>query len=87
MPESSRNLGNYIKIAKENNGDDKVCSCIEQFKKLHRNPLIHPESILDVDDALTLLGIAQSAIVSMTMEIDKLRDSDGDLIPITEIGS
>jgi hypothetical protein len=73
LKDSQRNLGNYIKIARENRGEDKVCSCLDQFRDLHINPLIHPESVLTVDEAMTLLGIAQSAIVAMTMEIEKLK--------------
>lgn len=62
LKDSDRNLGNYIKIAKSNNGDPKVCSSLDQFRELHRNPLIHPESVLTVEEAVTLLGIAQSSI-------------------------
>ena len=68
IKESQRNLGNYIKMASGNGGDPKVCSSLDQFRDLHRNPLIHPETVLTVDEALTLLGIAQSAIVSMILD-------------------
>jgi hypothetical protein len=32
---------------------------------LHRNPLIHPEDALTLDEALGLLGMARSAITAM----------------------
>ncbi len=71
LKESQRNLGYYIKLAREQKGDDKVCNSLDQFRDLHRNPLIHPETVLSMDEALTLLGIAQSAMVSMVMDIEK----------------
>lgn len=82
MKDAQRNLGNYIKLVQDNKGEKKVCSCLDQFRELHRNPLIHPESVLTVDEAFTLLGIAQSAIVAMTMEMEKVGfDSNSILVP------
>lgn len=71
MKESQRNLGQYIKLARDKGGDEKVCSSLDQFRDLHRNPLIHPEAILTIEEAQTLLGIGQSAIVSIVIEMDK----------------
>jgi hypothetical protein len=71
MKRSQRNLGNYIKMARDNQGDDKICAALDQFRDLHRNPLMHPEAILTVDDAFSLLGIAQSAIVAMVSKIQQ----------------
>jgi hypothetical protein len=71
LKDSQRNLGNYIKMASDHEGDLKVCNSLDQFRDLHRNPLIHPETVLSVDEALTLLGIAQSAIVAIVMDIQK----------------
>lgn len=71
MKDSQRNLGLYIKLARNNGGDEKVCSSLDQFRDLHRNPLIHPEAILTIEEAQTLLGIGQSAIVSIVIDMDK----------------
>lgn len=73
LKDGQRNLGAYIKLTRDNGGDEKVCSSLDQFRDLHRNPLMHPEAVLTVDDAITLLGIAQSAIVAMTLEMGKLK--------------
>ena len=73
LKENQRNLGSYIKLARENKGDDKVCNSLDQFRDLHRNPLIHPEAVLTIDDAVALLGIAQSAIISLALQIAKLK--------------
>ena len=82
LKDSQRNLGYYIKIAKENNGEPKVCSSLDQFRDLHRNPLIHPEAVLTVDEAVTLLGIAQSTIVATILEIAKQKNATP-LLPMT----
>lgn len=81
LKDSQRNLGYYIKIAKEHHGEPKVCSSLDQFRDLHRNPLIHPEAVLTVEGAVTLLGIAQSAIVSMILEIAKNKGGTLPLLP------
>jgi len=75
LKEGQRNFGGYIKLCRENTiGDngEKLCSSLDQFRDLHRNPLMHPEAVLSVDDAITLLGIAQSAIVSIALEMASL---------------
>ena len=74
LKESSRNLGAYIKMAREHGGNDKVCGALDQFRDLHRNPLIHPESVLSIDEAVTLLGIAQSAIVAIVLDTVKIKN-------------
>jgi hypothetical protein len=65
-------MGNYID-ALENvpNIDDKVLSVLRQIKNLHRNPIMHPEAVLDMEEALTLLGIVQSAITTMISVVKK----------------
>jgi hypothetical protein len=45
--------------------DPKVVSVLEQFAGLHRNPISHPEAILEEEEALTLVGISVSAVTSM----------------------
>jgi hypothetical protein len=84
MKDSEHNLGGYIKLARTEECDEKICGSLDQFRDLHRNPLMHPQAVLTVDEALTLLGIAQSAIVAMATEIKKIKlpPEDDDLIPV-----
>lgn len=74
LKDTQRNLGSYIKMARENKGDDKVCGSLDQFRDLHRNPLIHPESVLSIEEAIILLGIAQSAIVAIVLDTLKRKN-------------
>ncbi len=65
-----RNLGVYLKkMEKQNIGNNKVRATLMQIKDLHRNPLMHPEETLTLDEALSLFGICQSAISAMLKEI------------------
>lgn len=68
----NRNLGNYLReMEKGKKKDPKVLGSLRQIKDHHRNELMHPEEKLDLDEALSLLGILQSAIVAMLKEIPK----------------
>ena len=50
---------------KKTKANDKVIAVLDQLRDLHRNPTIHPATLLSIDDALSLFGIASSAITYM----------------------
>lgn len=61
-----RNLGVYLDAMRRLEvGDSKIIAALTQIKDLHRNVIMHPEENLDVNDAVALLGIANSAIDAM----------------------
>ena len=65
-------MGKYIEaLEKEGTVDDKVLGVLRQIKNLHRNPIMHPEVSLDMDEALILTGIATSAITAMVSYVAK----------------
>lgn len=65
-----KNLGVYLnKLEEQNIGSAKARACLKQIKDLHRNPLMHPEETLTLDEAISLFGICQSAISSMLKDI------------------
>jgi hypothetical protein len=66
-----RNWGAYIKILKTKNADEKVTASLNQIRELHRNPVLHPDETLTGDEATTLFGIAQSAILAMVSAMQK----------------
>ena len=70
---SQRNLGSYIELAKGNKGEEKICAVLDQFRKLDRNPLIHPDAVLTMGQALVLFGTSQSIILSLATEMQKPR--------------
>ncbi|MBZ0259292.1 MAG: hypothetical protein K8F90_01650 [Hyphomicrobiales bacterium] len=65
----SRNWGAYIKVLEDAKADIKITSVLTQIKDLYRNPIVHPEERLDNDRALSLIGIAESAIGSVIADM------------------
>lgn len=67
---TNRNLGAYIReMENARKGDPKVLTSLRQIKDHHRNELMHPEETLNLDEAIGLLGIVQSAIIFMLVAI------------------
>jgi hypothetical protein len=61
-----RNLGVYLNALKQaQKGEPKVLGALKQMIDLHRNPLIHPEAVLTMDEAISILGIGQSVMTAM----------------------
>ena len=63
---SNFTIGYYAKeLENKNLGDKKIWETLKQLASLHRNPLIHPEVNLTVEEAIDTLGIARSVIAAM----------------------
>ncbi len=64
------NMGDYVvALEQQKKGDPKTVATMRQIKELHRNELMHPEAVLDMNMAIELWGIAQSAVTAMLREI------------------
>jgi hypothetical protein len=59
-------------MAQSELGEEKVWETLKQIAKLHRNPIAHPEVLLDGNEAISMIGIAQSAIAAMLPRIQTL---------------
>jgi hypothetical protein len=69
-PLKVRNIGVYLEsLRRLKKGDAKVIASIKQIADLHRNPLIHPETVLTVEEAISIMGISRSAVAAMLVEI------------------
>jgi hypothetical protein len=67
----TNNIGDYLRVLDDQDkGKKKTRATLRQIKDLHRNELIHPEVTLTLDEAIALLGIAQSAIVAMLQKMN-----------------
>ena len=65
-----RNIGVYLNALKQANcGEPKVLAALKQMTDFHRNPLIHPEAALTIDEAVSILGLARSVIDQMLSEL------------------
>lgn len=61
----SRNWGAYIKGLEECGADKKAIAVIRGIKDNYRNPIIHPEETVTLDEAIALFGISQGAIFTL----------------------
>ena len=66
----SRNIEVYLKaLRRAGVGDPKIIDSLKQLADLHRNPLIHPEIALTLDEALALAGMARSVTTAMLVKM------------------
>ncbi len=75
VPETLGAFAAQMKIC--NLGDAKVHSSLEQMTKLHRNPLAHPDVILDGDEAMAAIGMAQSVVTPMLRALPDVPTTTG----------
>lgn len=67
-----RDWGFYIQTLKDNGADSKAIAVIDNVRTLDRNPLMHPEDWLDVDEAIAIFTISQSAVARLASGLTKL---------------
>lgn len=60
-----RNWGAYIKGLKAKGGDAKIVGFLDHLRDQYRNPVLHPDEIIDPEAAQVLFGVCISAIVMM----------------------
>jgi len=68
---SKRDWGSYVDAMKKVGIDSKVTSVIDNIRALERNPLMHPEDWLDVDESIGIFTISNTAISRLAGEIKK----------------
>tara|TARA_R110000787_G_scaffold63899_1_gene144755 strand:+ start:98 stop:871 length:774 start_codon:yes stop_codon:yes gene_type:complete len=69
-PPKAKTIGAYIVHMEKNGfGDKKIIASLNQIRDLHRNPLMHPEDNLTVEDSIVLFGISVSVVSQMLRQI------------------
>jgi len=68
-PVKMRSWGTYLVNLKKCAVNVKITSALEQIKDLHRNPVVHPEAMVSIEEALSFIGIAESVISAMVLDI------------------
>ncbi len=69
-PPRLKTIGKYAdEMEKSSYGNKKVVATLKQIAALHRNPLMHPDESLTLDEAITLFGICRSVIEGMLKDI------------------
>jgi hypothetical protein len=69
----SRNWGAYLRVLqKQPKADPKILVVLRQIKDLYRNPIIHPETKLTMEAALSLIGLVETLLSLLVAEINRL---------------
>lgn len=81
-PPKVRNMMVYVQAMRQKKcGEERILTVIEHMSKLHRNPVMHPEAVLSVDDAISIHGMARSAITAMLSVLPELPQTTATAIP------
>jgi|GEM_PF-3395614 len=67
-----RDWGFYLKTLADNGADAKLIAVLDNIRTLDRNPLMHPEDWLDVDEAVGIFNISHTAISRLATGIRKV---------------
>ena len=70
-PAPNSNWGDYVRLLKLHGADDRVADSIHRMKEVHRNPLIHPEVTLTMQEAITLLSVCHSTIQACVADMER----------------
>lgn len=72
MPSLNRQTwGEYIKLLKDNRASSAVADTLQAIKDNHRNPLMHPEDVLDLWQAASLFSLCQTMIEALIADMKK----------------
>ena len=64
-----RNWGQYIESLKTGGASARLTDHLKAIKDYHRNPLMHPEDVLTMHDAISLLGVSLAAVEFIVAEM------------------
>lgn len=67
----SSNWGDFVRLLKLHGADGRVSDAIHRMKEVHRNPLIHPEITLTMQEAITLFSICHSTIQACVADMER----------------
>ena len=70
--ERSPEMAQCINELRRKGEDEKVLDILDHVRDLHRNPHMHPEAFLSMDEALRLFDVSKSAINAMADRIAAL---------------
>jgi hypothetical protein len=77
-------IGSFaLELENKSFGDAKVWESLKQLTRLHRNPLIHPDVILTVEEVIGVIGISRSVIVAMLSVLPESPVTTGAVLPPT----
>jgi hypothetical protein len=83
-----RNIAVYINAMRQaKKGDEKVLGVLAQLSSLHRNPLAHPDAALTMDEAISIVGMAHSAMTAMLRQLPEPQPTTTTASPLPDLSS
>jgi hypothetical protein len=70
-PLNRQNWGEYISLLKNNGASKNVTDTLQNVKDNYRNPLMHPEDVLEMKESISLFCICQAMIELLVDEIHR----------------
>jgi hypothetical protein len=70
-PLNRQNWGEYLDLLKNNGAMKEVTDHLYNIKVNYRNPLMHPEDTLEMPEAVSLFGVAQSMNEMLIRDMEK----------------
>jgi hypothetical protein len=68
-----RDWGSYVEVLRQNQADASLIAVLDNMRSLERNPLMHPEDWLDIDDAIGIFTLSQTAVSRIVSDIKRKR--------------
>jgi len=68
---TKRDWGYYIETLKQNGAADEVTDILTNIRRNDRNPLMHPEDYLKMDEAISLFNLCQTALDRLIADMEK----------------
>jgi hypothetical protein len=70
-----RDWGHYVEVLKQNGADASLVAVLDNIRSLERNPLMHPEDWLEIDDAIGIFTLCQTAVTRLVGDMKRKRAS------------
>ena len=70
-PLNRQNWGEYLDLLKGHGAGREVTDHLYNIKDNYRNPLMHPQDTLEMDEAVSLFGVAQSMSEMLVVDMSK----------------
>lgn len=76
-----RDWGHYVEVLKQNNADAGLTAVLDNIRSLERNPLMHPEDWLDVDDSVGIFNLSHTAVARLVGDLEGKKPKGAPLGP------
>lgn len=66
----------YVDHLKKEGAPPKITTALDQIRDIHRNPIMHPEAMLNLNEAISLFGMVSGVLTLMLQEMEALASAE-----------